>query len=323
MPLRRCSLFGSRGGAAGGSAGLRVLLPANLHPEYRAVLDSYLSVFNPVIETYNGNPAVAAKKAASDLQSGKLACLVASYPDFFGTIPDLNGAASAIHDAGGLFIVHADPVMQGLFKSPGEYHADIVTSEGQPLGNDMNFGGPFLGLMAASKDLMRKIPGRIAGMAHDAEGSRGFVLTLSAREQHIRRERAVSNICSNQGLSMLLSCIYLALMGKSGLRQAAELCWHLSHYAASLIAKLPGFSVAEEAGGPGGSFFREFVVKLPGKGPCAEEAFEALSKKRIIPGLPLSRYFSERKNEILVCVTEKNSKNDIDKLASSLGELYK
>ncbi|MDR2370616.1 MAG: aminomethyl-transferring glycine dehydrogenase subunit GcvPA, partial [Treponema sp.] len=197
--------------------GATVLLPEDLHPEYREVLAAYLGAYNPRIETYTGNPA-------SDRTFGPagLACLVAAYPGFSGAVPDLSGAAAAAHGAGGLFIVHADPVMLGLLKSPGEFGADIVTAEGQSLGNDMNYGGPFLGIMGVKRDLMRKIPGRIAGEARDARGRRGFVLTLSAREQHIRREKAVSNICSNQGLSMLRSCIYLALMGKAGLKAAAE-----------------------------------------------------------------------------------------------------
>jgi glycine dehydrogenase subunit 1 len=288
--------------------GAAVLLPEGLHPEYRDVLATYLGAYNPRIETYTGSPAAAADRPAG------LACLVASYPDFFGSIPDLREAAGAVHRAGGLFIVHADPVMLGLLKSPGEFGADIVTGEGQCLGNDINYGGPFLGIMGTTKELMRKIPGRIVGEAKDASGRRGFVLTLSAREQHIRREKAVSNICSNQGLSMLRACIYLALMGKNGLRTAAELCWHRSHYAAGAIAALPGFAVNDF----GGNFFREFTVRLPG-GIGAEALSELLIEtKNIVPGLPLSRYFPGRNDELLICVTEKNSKNDIDELASAL-----
>jgi glycine dehydrogenase subunit 1 len=286
--------------------GAAVLLPEALHPEYREVLAVYLGAYNPRIETYAGSPAAVSGRP--------LACLVASYPDFFGAVPDLRGAADAAHAAGGLFIVHADPLMLGLLKSPGAFGADIVTGEGQCLGGDINYGGPFLGIMGVAKALMRKIPGRIVGEAKDAAGRRGFVLTLSAREQHIRREKAVSNICSNQGLSMLRACIYLALMGKEGLRAAAELCWHRSHYAAGAIAALPGFTVNDS----GGIFFKEFVVKLPG-GISAEALSELLiEKKNIVPGLPLSRYFPERSDELLICVTEKNSKADIDGLVSAL-----
>jgi glycine dehydrogenase subunit 1 len=294
----------------------RVLIPEGLHPEYKELIKTYLGPLYAAVESYTGNPAEAV--------SNQAACLVASYPDFFGAIPDLEGAAGAIHAAGGLFIVHADPIMLGLFKSPGEYGADIVTAEGQSLGNDMNYGGPFLGIMAVTRDLMRKIPGRIVGEAKDSRGRRGYVLTLSAREQHIRRERAVSNICSNQGLAMLRSCVYLALLGKNGLRRAAELCWHRAHYAAAELAKLPCFGIAEETG----TFFKEFVLKLPekftsGETSSAEKAAEKLYKKNIVPGLPLSRYFPERTNELLICVTENNSKADIDFLTAALGGLYR
>jgi glycine dehydrogenase subunit 1 len=299
----------------GGAERQRVLIPGALHPEYKEVLTLYLSAYRPLIEEYTDiSSAIAALTRAGE-ETPPLACLAAAYPDFFGTIPSLAGAAGAVHAAGGLFIVHADPLMCGIFKSPGEYGADIVTAEGQSLGNDMNYGGPLLGIMAVTRDLMRKIPGRIVGETKDARGRRGYVLTLSAREQHIRRERALSNICSNQGLSMLRSCMYLSLMGKTGLRKAAELCWHRSHYAASRIASLPGFSAAA------GNFFKEFTIRLPA-GKTAAEAFDALGKKGIVPGLPLSRYFPQRKQELLVCVTEMNPKEDIDALSSALGELY-
>jgi glycine dehydrogenase subunit 1 len=167
--------------------------------------------------------------------------------------------------------------------------------------------------MGVTKELMRKIPGRIVGETKDSQGRRGFVLTLSAREQHIRRERAVSNICSNQGHSMLRSCIYLSLMGKQGLKETAELCWHRSHYTAKRISALQGFTVAET----GGNFFKEFIVTLP-PGKTAEDVYNILSDKGIVPGLPLSRYFPERKNELLVCVTENNSRASIDCLVDSL-----
>jgi glycine dehydrogenase subunit 1 len=291
-----------------------VLLPRGLHPEYREVLETYLSALKPPIETYEGRAAEAAAGAESP------ACLVASYPDFFGTIPDLTGAAEAIHRRGGMLIIQADPIMLGLFKSPGELGADIAVAEGQSLGNDLNFGGPGLGIMAVRTELMRCIPGRIVGEARDGRGRRGFVLTLSAREQHIRREKAVSNICSNQGLAMLRSCIYLALMGKEGLREAAELCWHRAHYAAARLAALPGCSVADA------SFFKEFVLVLPGGTGrpyrSAEEIGGILGKWGIVPGLPLSRYYPERKGELLVCITEKNTKQDIDELAEALGEIF-
>jgi glycine dehydrogenase subunit 1 len=293
--------------------GGRVLLPRGLHPEYRAVLDAYLAPFDPVIETYDASAAGAVQ--------GDLACLVASYPDFFGIIPNLEGAAGRVRERGGLFIIHADPIMLGLFKSPGALGADIAVAEGQSLGNELNFGGPGLGIMAVSRELMRRMPGRIAGEARDGRGRRGFVLTLAAREQHIRREKAVSNICSNQGLAMLRACIYLALMGKQGLRRTAELCWHKSHYTAARLTER-GFTINAGAGSPRENFFKEFVLTLPEEGPGAEAAAEQLFAQGIIPGLPLSRYFPERRRELLICVTEKNSRRDMDALVKALGELY-
>ena len=275
-----------------------VLISSDLHPEYKQVLATYFAAFPVRFVEYGGEPAQA------PLDSGVCA-LVASYPGFSGRIPDMAGAAEAVHAAGALFIVQADPVMCGILKSPGSLGADLVTAEGQSLGNAMNYGGPFLGMMGATTKLMRKMPGRIVGEAKDHSGRRGFVLTLTAREQHIRREKAVSNICSNQGLVMLQTCIYLAAMGKTGLAAAARLCWNKAHYAAALIGAIPGFEV--EAG----SFFKEFTVKTPK--PAADIA-EKLTQKGIVPGLPLSRYYPERDHELVVCVTEMNTRAEIELL---------
>ncbi|MDP2792271.1 MAG: hypothetical protein Q8O15_11020, partial [Rectinemataceae bacterium] len=233
----------------------------------------------------------------------------ASYPGFSGAIPDLTGTAEAVHAAGALFIVQTDPVMCAILKSPGELGADIVTAEGQSLGNSMNYGGPFLGMMGATAKLIRKMPGRIVGEARDHSGRRGFVLTLTAREQHIRREKAVSNICSNQGLVMLQTCIHLAAMGKTGLAATAKLCWDKAHHAASLIAAIPGFSVATPL------FFKEFTVVCPV--PAAGLA-EKLTTQGIVPGLPVSRYFPDRPDELIVCVTEMNTRAEIERLAGAL-----
>lgn len=290
----------------GGSGRPRVMLPAALHPEYKAVLRTYLSAFIVELDEYTEPPALAAKKADSHT-----ACFVAAYPDFEGRVHDLSGVADSVHAAGAVFVVSADPVMLGLLKSPGYYGADIVTAEGQALGNPMNYGGPFLGMMGATQKFVRKMPGRLVGQAADKEGRRGFVLTLSAREQHIRREKAVSNICSNQGLVMLQTTIYLEALGKSGLRAVAELCWNKAHYAARAIAAVPGYSVAD------GTFFKEFVVKTP---VPAGEIVEKLERRGVVPGLDLSRYYPGRTHELLVCVTEMNTKSQIDLLAQSLKE---
>jgi glycine dehydrogenase subunit 1 len=288
----------------------RVLVPGGLHPEYLAVLRTYLAPAGGVIEVYDTQSPLPLVGGAG----GGCAAVIACYPDFFGAVPspaELSALADAAHAAGGLCIVHTDPIMLGLFKTPGELGADIVTAEGQCLGNDLNYGGPGLGIMAVRESLMRRIPGRIAGAACDAAGRRGFVLTLAAREQHIRREKAVSNICSNQGLAMLRAAIYLSLLCKNGLQSVARLCWDKSHYAAELLGKIPGCSV------PTSPFFREFVLTLP-KGANAEKISEKLFKKGIVAGLPLSRYYPDRPDELLIAVTERNSKAEIERFAQVL-----
>jgi glycine dehydrogenase subunit 1 len=284
-----------------------VLLPAALHPEYKDVVRTYLAAFPAKVEEYSGDPAAAA------VDEGVFA-LVAAYPEFEGELRDLAPAAERAHAAGALFVVQADPIACGILRSPGSMGADLVVAEGQSLGNPMNFGGPFLGMMGATTKLLRKMPGRIVGEAKDREGRRGFVLTLSAREQHIRREKAVSNICSNQGLAMLQACVYMAAMGKQGLATVARLCWNKAHYAAELIGKLPGFRVEN------GAFFKEFLVRTP---VAAEEIAGKLTRRRVVPGLPLSRYYPGRENELLVCVTEKCTRSQIELLAQSLREVAK
>lgn len=294
---------------AGGSSRPRILVPKALHPEYRQVLATYMAAFPVRIEEYSGSPADAAKTV-----DASTACLVVAYPDFEGRVHDLAGVADTVHAAGALFIVATDPIMMGLIRSPGSLGADIVTAEGQALGNPMNYGGPFLGMMGVTQKFVRKIPGRIVGQAYDHEGRRGFVLTLTAREQHIRREKAVSNICSNQGLVMLQATIYLEAMGKNGLEMVAAQCWNKAHHAAKLIGALPGFKVAD------GTFFKEFVVKTP---VPAADIVDKLEARGVVPGLALSRYWPERTHELLVCVTEMNTAAQIELLASSLKEAAK
>jgi glycine dehydrogenase subunit 1 len=282
------------------------ILCGDVHPEYKDVIRTYLSAYPIRLQEVELPP-----EGAAALADASTFCVVAAYPGFSGKIGDIGAAARAAHAAGALLVVQADPIMCGLLKSPGELGADIVAAEGQALGNPMSFGGPFLGMLGAKASLVRKMPGRLVGQARDAAGRRGFVLTLTAREQHIRREKAVSNICSNQGLAMLQSCVYLAAMGRSGLKAVAELCWNKAHYASSLIAKIPGFSVME------GLFFKEFTVKTP---KPAEALAAKLSRKGLVPGLPLSRYYPGRDRELLVCVTEMCSRSHIELLASSLAE---
>ncbi len=287
----------------------RVLLPAALHPEYKDVIRTYLEAFDVKVDEWSGCPGKASKELGDDV-----CAFVVAVPDFEGELHDLAGVADAVHAKGALFVAHVDPILMALWKSPGSYGADLVTAEGQSLGNSMNFGGPFLGMFGATAKLMRKIPGRVVGEAKDHDGRRGFVLTLTAREQHIRREKAVSNICSNEGLVMLQACVYMAAMGKNGMRQVAELCWNKAHYAAGLIGKLKGFEVSTK------TFFKEFTVKTP---VPAASIVDKLEKRGIVPGLALSKYDPKRTHELLVCVTEMNTKEQIELLARSLEEAAK
>ena len=285
----------------------KILIPTEMNPDYKEVARTYFSHFDVEFTEYAGAPETASIDAST-------ACLVAGYPDFSGEIYPLEPAAQKAHAEGAAFIVVADPMLCAILKSPGEQGADIVVAEGQSLGNELNFGGPYLGMMGATQKFMRKMPGRIVGEARDQKGRKGYVLTLTAREQHIRREKAVSNICSNQGLVMLQTCVYMAAMGANGLKGVASLCWDKAHYAASRIDEIPGYKVRNK------NFFEEFLVDTP---ISAENLRQKLLTKSIMPGLPLSRVDPKREREMLVCVTEMNSKEQIDSLVAALREASK
>jgi glycine dehydrogenase subunit 1 len=296
----------------------KIIVSPTVHPEYRATLRTYtpgpdleVSSFEFGVSSSNLQPPTSNLQLDDDT-----ACLIIQQPNFFGQLAEaseLNQLADAVHAAGALLIVNTDPISLGLFTPPGEYGADIVVGEGQPLGNPLNFGGPYLGLFACREKTMRKMPGRLVGETVDTEGRRGFVLTLSAREQHIRRERATSNICTNEALCALAAGAYLAAMGKSGLRKVAELCYHKAHYAARQIAAIPGFDLVGDK-----PFFKEFVVRCP-RPPG--EINEALLEWGIIGGYDLGRDYSHLKNHMLLCVTEMNTKGEIDRLVAALEEV--
>jgi glycine dehydrogenase subunit 1 len=289
----------------------KILVSPNVHPQYREVMHTYLQG-TPFTITGDENP-----NNDLDILKGMLdqetACLIVQSPNFFGELETVDGLAEAVHAAGALFIMHIDPISLGLFKPPGQYGADIVTGEGQSLGNNLNFGGPYLGIFATTNKLVRKMPGRLAGQTIDTKGRRGFVLTLSTREQHIRREKATSNICTNQGLIALGAAIYLATMGRQGLRKVAELCYHKAHYAAAEIDKLDEYEVINRR-----PFFKEFVVRCP---KPALEIARQLNQQKIVPGYVLSDAFPDRTHDLLVCVTEMNSKAQIDQLVKTLKEV--
>ena len=278
-----------------------VILGPALNPEYRAVLSTYLGAFDVTIETVPDDVPISQVDIGDDT-----ACFVVQSPDFLGRIHDLQGLSDSVHEVGGLLVHHTDPIAAAILKTPGQWGADIATAEGQPLGIPASFGGPFLGLFASRSAHLRKMPGRLAGLTSTADGKRGFVLTLNTREQHIRRERATSNICTNQGLMSLRAAIYLAAMGPNGMKQVAEICYHRSHYAARRLAELPGLTIADES-----PFFKEFVVKLP---VPADTIVRRLADEGIAAGISLSRFYPDRDRELLVAVTEMNSREDIDTL---------
>jgi glycine dehydrogenase subunit 1 len=238
---------------------------------------------------------------------------VVQYPDFFGRIYDYTAVAKTAHENGALFCMVVNPIALGLLKPPAEFGADIVVGEGQPLGIPLSFGGPYLGFFATRKEFVRKIAGRLVGETIDGQGRRGYVLTLTAREQHIRRDKATSNICTNQGLIALAATVYLSLLGKQGLRQVAELCYQKAHYAADQISQVSGFKVCSIA-----PYFHEFVVCCDQ--PVAE-INEHLLEHNILGGFDLGAIYPGLKNHILLAVTEMNSREQIDTLCEVLKEI--
>ena len=227
------------------------------------------------------------------------ACLYIQSPNFFGQIEDVQQAAEAVHAVGAKLIMGCNPIALGLYKTPAELGADIAVGEGQPLGMPLSFGGPYLGFMATTKTMMRKLPGRIVGETTDVDGKRAFVLTLQAREQHIRREKASSNICSNQALCAMTAAVYLAAVGPEGLKQVANLCYQKAHYLMQQLTAIPGITLRYQ-----GPFFHEFVTDQAD----ANRILLKLAQEGILGGLPLSD------GGILWCATEKNSKEDIDRM---------
>jgi glycine dehydrogenase subunit 1 len=258
---------------------------------------------------YQGIEIVEIRPDATDIPDD-LACVGIQSPNFFGEIEDVERLTKLAHDNGALSIVHANPTALGMFKSPGEFDVDIVTAEGQPLGVPMAFGGPYVGLFACKKSHIRQMPGRIIGKTTDTKGRVGYALTLQTREQHIRRERATSNICTSTQLIGLMVTVYAATLGKQGMKDLANLCYQKAHYAASEIDRIDGYSVEST-----GTFFHEFVVTCPDI-PARINA--ALLDKKIIGGLDIS---DRSENGMLVCVTETSSKADIDRFVSALAEI--
>ena len=283
----------------------KIVLSPFVHPEYRAVVRTYTQGMGLNVVGDDGAAAL------TDLLDRDTACLIVQYPDFLGRIEDLSDLAEAAHAVGALFVVVADPIALGLLKPPAGFGADIVVGEGQGLGAGLDFGGPYLGFFATRMKYVRKMAGRVVGQTVDADGERGFVLTLSTREQHIRRAKATSNICSNQGLVALAAAVYMTALGKSGLRQVAELCYHKAHYAQQRIAEIDGFSPLDDK-----PFFKEFVIRCPR--PVQEINDYLLEEWGIIGGYDLGREYPRLQDHVLLCVTEMNPRQEIDTLVQAL-----
>lgn len=285
----------------------KVLVSRAVNPQYRAVIRTYMQG-SPELNITGDEPEIgidADMQAFTRLIDTDTALVILQYPDFFGRVIDYKPVIDAAHAQGALVAVAVNPMALGILTPPGELGADIVFGEGQPLGIPLSYGGPYLGLFAVTDKLLRKLSGRLVGSTTDVDGNLAYVLTLTAREQHIRREKASSNICTNQGLMTLASTIYLTLLGKNGMQQVANLCYQKAHYAAKGLAALPGYKLKFKDS----PFFHEFVVKTPGN---VAHLLEHLRDYDILGGYDLSKDYPELKGCLMVAVTEKISRDDID-----------
>jgi glycine dehydrogenase subunit 1 len=290
----------------------RIVVSGTVHPSYREVVRTYTAGL-PVEAIELTVPTDGLVTKPEDFRpylGDGLACLVVQYPNFFGAIEDVAAVAELAHAAGGSLVVNTLPVPLALLKAPGELGADVVTAEGQSLGVAQSFGGPYVGLLAARQSFVRQMPGRLAGITTDSEGKRGFVLTLQTREQHIRREKATSNICTNQGLMATAATVYMASLGPEGFREVARRSYDNAHHLADRLTSLPGYELAFD-----GPFFHEFAVKTP---VAASEVNCRLAEVGIIGGYDLGNVDPALDRHLLLCTTELNDRAGIDALVTAL-----
>jgi glycine dehydrogenase subunit 1 len=287
-----------------------IVLAAGINPLYRRVAATYASGPALRLRDAAAPEGTLDPDAARALVGPRTAALVVQSPNFWGCLEDVAAAAEIAHAAGALLVVAADPVNLGVLEAPGRQGADIFVGEGQGLGVPLSFGGPNLGVFAAKQDLVRRMPGRLVGATVDLDGARGFVLTLQTREQHIRRAKATSNICTNVALCALMATVYLALLGRQGLARVGQLSTAKAHYAAEQLTRIPGVSLRF-----GQPFFKEFALRLP-KPP--ERVVTRLLKERILAGVPLKRFDPRLADSLLVAVTEKRTREEIDRFAGAL-----
>ena len=289
----------------------RVLVAQSSHPDTRKTLVGYLRQQGVELVTLPSRNGVLDAAALSSALDDDVAAVVIQSPNFFGCLERIDRIIPVIHEHGALAIVSTDPIACGVLKPPGAFDADIVVGEGQPLGIPLQYGGPYLGLLATREKYLRKMPGRVVGMTRDREGRRGFCLALQTREQHIKRERATSNICTNQGLLAVRASVYLAAMGKIGIGKVASQCFDKAHYAAEQIAQLDAYELRF----PGAPFFKEFVVRTSHR---VSAALKACKDRGILGGVALGRFDEGYDDCFLVAVTEKRSKKEIDDLVAAL-----
>jgi glycine dehydrogenase subunit 1 len=276
----------------------KVTVSSTVRPAYGDVIRTYVQGRNFSLETAESNSSISSDSA----------CLVVQQPNFLGHFEEIEAYVQKAHDIGALLIAIVDPVSLGMFKPPGQYGADIAVADGQALGNPISFGGPGLGIFACRREYLRQMPGRIVGKTFDVDGKPGYVMTLVTREQYIRRERATSNICTSESLMALAAAVYLAALGRTGLRHVAELCYHKAHYATEQITKLKGYSLVFSK-----PFFKEFAIRCP---VAPSQINQALFNEGIIGGLDISHIID---NGMLLCVTEINTRQEIDRLVEILG----
>jgi len=292
----------------------KVVISPAVHPQYRETLRTYVQGMGLTLAGDDPSEVLISNlDSLISLIDENTALVIVQYPDFFGRIYDYTTLIESANAHGALVCVAANPIALALFKTPGEIGADMVVGEGQPLGIPLSYGGPYLGFFTTRKQYIHKMAGRLVGETVDSRGQRAFVLTLTAREQYIKRERATSNICTNQGLMALASAVYLSVLGQNGLRQVAELCFHKAHYAAGQIAKIPGYSLCFDV-----PFFHEFSFCCP---KPVEVINDHLLEHGILGGYDLGQHYPSLKDHMLVAVTEMNTRDEIDALVDALSEV--
>ncbi len=287
----------------------KALVSQTVHPETLTVTKTYSAGHDIDVASIPMENGVTSLKALDEMLSKDVASVLVQQPNFLGNLEPVDEISARVKAAGATLIVSANPMTLGVLRPPSQYGADIVVGEGQVFGNPMGYGGPYLGVLAVTDRYLRRMPGRLVGMTNDVRGQRGFVLTLQTREQHIRRDRATSNICSNEALNALAATVYLSWLGKEGIKDLGEHCLRKAHYLADRISKIPGYSVSKNP------FFNEFAVKCP---VDPEKVVQSLLDKKILAGYPLGRAYPELKDSLLIAVTEKRTKKDMDELVAGL-----